>query len=274
VLRNSTMTLDEIITEYALMRSLSRGAAYLLRWSAASYSKHQGHDPTEVDLTEAAVSGWLASLTSAPATRAEHRTHLLTIWRFAARRGLCQPPGEVRRERPPEPQPVAWTPGEVSRLLAACDQMGADGDYLRVEIAAGYESGIRKSDLHGLRRDQIGEVVTGYRMSKTGFTHEPRLRPETVTRILARPGANPLACPWGPRKYRQLWARLRALAGVGDKGGLQQLRRTGATWVAVEHGVEAARMYLGHRSPEMVNRYLDRRHYRPRGWLPPRAGAS
>ena len=109
-------------------------------------------------------------------------------------------------------------------------------------------------------------------MSKTGFCHEPHLRPDTVAAILRRPGSHPLACPWGPRKYSRLWALVRQLAGVGDHGGLQQLRRTGATWVAVEHGVEAAREYLGHRSPEMVRCYLDRRHYQPRGWLPPRAG--
>jgi integrase len=267
-------TLDQIRADYQTVRPLSPGAAYLMRRTVALFAAWLGRGATADDLTDQIVSTWLESLesTHAAGTRAGHRVRIMCLWRFAARRGYCQPPGEVRRERPPEPQPVAWTPGEVARLVAACDQMGADGDYLRVEIAAGYESGIRKSDLHGLRREQISEVVTGYRMSKTGFTHEPRLRPETVTRILARPGSHPLACPWGPRKYRRLWARLRALAGVGDKGGLQQLRRTGATWVAVEHGVEAAREYLGHRSPEMVRCYLDRRHYRPRGWLPPRAG--
>lgn len=266
------MTLNEITHQYALMRSLSRGAAYLLRWSVASFARHLGHEATAADLTDTAVSEWLEGLVAAPATRAEHRTHLLSLWRFAARRGYCQPPGEVRRERPPEPQPEAWTPKEVGRLVAACDQLGPDGDYLRVEIAACYESGIRKTDLHGLRRDQIGETISGYRMSKTGFCHEPQLSPETVAAILARPGAYPLACPWGPRKYRRLWARLRDLAGVSGRGGCQRLRRTGATWVAVTAGLDAARQYLGHRSPEMVDHYIDRRYYRPRGVLPPRVG--
>lgn len=263
------MTLDEITNQYALIRSLSRGAAYLLRWSCQSFAAYLGHEPTTENLTDGVVSAWLAGLTGAPATRAEHRTHILSIWRFAARRGYCEPPGEVRRERPPEPQPDAWTPEEVGRLLAACERLGPEGDYLRVEIAAAYESGIRKSDLHGLRRDQIGETVTGYRMSKTGFCHEPQLSPATVAAILARPGEHPLACPWGPRKYRRLWARLRELAGVSGRGGCQRLRRTGATWVAVTQGLDAARSYLGHRSPEMVTHYVDRRYYRPRGVLPP-----
>lgn len=251
------------------MRSLSRGAAYLLRWSVGSFGLYLGREPTTADLDETVVSKWLESLTAAPATRAEHRTHLLTVWRYAARQGLCQPPGEIRRERIPEPQPEAWTLDEVGRLLAACGQIPEGGDYLRVEIQAAFESGIRKSDLHGLHRRQIGETVTGYRMSKTGFCHEPRLRPETVRAILSRSGDFPLACPWGPRKYRRLWALLRQLASVDGRGGVQRLRRTGATWVAVEHGIDAAREFLGHRSPEMVRHYVDRTIYRPRGWLPP-----
>lgn len=265
------MRLDEITDTYVLIRSLSRGAAYLLRWSVRSFGRYLGHDPTTADLTDSAVSAWLASLASksAPATRAEHRTHILSVWRFAARRGYCLPPVDVRRERAPEPQPEAWTVAEVRRLLAVCDQMGPDGDYLRIEISAAYESGIRKSDLHGLRRDQIGETISGYRMSKTAWPHEPRLRPETVVAILARAGDRPLACPWGPRKYRQLWARLRQLAGVDGRGGCQRLRRTGATWIAVHQGIDAARGYLGHRSAEMVRHYVDRRYYRPRGVLPP-----
>lgn len=269
---NTMTTLNKIADQHALIRSLSRGAAYLLRWSIASYAKHLGHEPTTADLREEPVSRWLAGLQAAPATRAEHRTHLLTIWRYAARQGLCQPPGEVRRERIPEPQPEAWTLDELGRLLAACDQMPEGGDYLRVEIQAAFESGIRKSDLHGLRREQIGETISGYRMSKTGFCHEPRLRPETVAAILARPGTHPLACPWGAKKYRRLWALLRGMAGVDGRGGCQRLRRTGATWVAVEHGMDAAREFLGHRTPQMVHHYVDRTIYRPRGWLPPMAG--
>jgi len=265
------MKLIEIADQYVLIRNLSRGAAYLMRWSVRSFGRHVGRAPTAADLTDGAVSAWLASLasTAAPATRAEHRTHLLSLWRFAARQGYCQPPGDIRRERAPEPQPEAWTVEDVGRLLAACDRLGADGDYLRTEISAAYESGIRKSDLHGLRRDQIGETISGYRMSKTAWPHEPRLRPETVAAILAREGTHPLACPWGPRKYRRLWARLRQLAGVEGRGGCQRLRRTGATWIAVRDGLDAARGYLGHRSQEMIRCYVDRRYYRPRGVLPP-----
>jgi len=266
------MLLSEILDQYVLIRSLSRGASYLLRWSVQGFAGYLGHQATTQDLDDATVSGWLESLDLAPATRAAHRTHLLSLWRFAARRGHCRAPGEVRRERAPEPQPDAWTPEQVRRLIAACQILGRDGEYLRVEILAAYESGIRKSDLHGLRRDQIGETISGYRMTKTGFCHEPQLSRGTVDAILRRAGAYPLACPWGPRKYRQLWARLRDLANVPGRGGCQQLRRTGATWVAVTQGLDAARSYLGHRSPAMVAHYIDRRYYQPRGILPPRVG--
>jgi integrase len=271
------MNLAQLAEDYALVRGLSLGAAYLLRWTVQQFSRHLGRGPAVDDLTDRVVSAWLAALESGgagPWTRNGHRTRLLCLWRFAARRGLCSGPGEVRREPAPDPQPVAWTPEQVGRLLDACGQMPADeGQYLRVLISAGYESGLRRGDLWGLHRDQIGPVIR-LRQSKTGRSHEPCLRPETVAAILARPGTHPLACPWGPRKYARVWARLRLLAGLDDRGGLQQLRRTGATWVAVEEGLDAAREFLGHRSPEMVNNYVDRRHYRPRGHLPPPVGAA
>ena len=270
------MDLAQLVKDYALARGLCRKAAGTMREAVRSFGLHLGRAARIGDLNDVAVSSWLVWLESRRAawTRCSHRTRLLCLWRFAARRGLCPGPGEVRREPAPDPQPVAWTPEQVGRLLDACGQMSADeGTYLRMLISAGYESGLRRGDLWGLHRDQIGPVII-LLQSKTGQSHEPCLRPETVAAILARPGTHPLACPWGPRKYARVWARLRLLAGLDDRGGLQQLRRNGATWVAVEEGLDAAREFLGHRSAEMVQHYVDRRHYRPRGHLPPPVGAA
>lgn len=112
----------DLADDYALARGLSRGGAYLVRWTVGRYAKHLGRPATTDDLTDHAVSGWLAAESGrmAPGTLAGHRTRLLCLWRLAARRGLVTGPGEVRRCRVPEPQPEAWTEGEVGRLLAAC----------------------------------------------------------------------------------------------------------------------------------------------------------
>lgn len=265
-------TLDQIVTDYALARPLSRGARYLMGRTAALYSAHLGRPATVADLTDDGVSAWIASHEEccSRSTLAGHRTRLLCLWRFAARRGHCVPPGDVRAARPPDPAPEAWTVDEVGRLLAACPRLGRDGEYLAALIAVAYESGLRRGDCQRLRRDQIGPVVR-IRQQKTGYTHEPRLRPETVARVLALPGEYPLACQWSSRRYTRAWRRLRRLAGLPDHGGCQQLRRSGATWVAVGEGLDAAAEFLGHRSPGMVRYYVDRRYYRPRGHLPPSA---
>lgn len=270
-------TLNELIAEYCTIRPLSKGAAYLLRRTVQLYGEFLEGQATVANLTDVDVSRWLESLESSASawTRCGHRTRLLSLWRFAARRKLVLPPGEVRREPAPDPQPEAWTVLEVNKLLAACDQLLPDeAAYFRPLVSACYESGLRRGDIRSLTRDQIQvSGVLRIRQHKTAKSHEPRLRPETAAAVLARPGKYPLACPWGTRKYSRLWSRLRTLAGLRS-GACQQLRRTGATWVAVEHGLDAAREFLGHRSPDMIAHYVDRSIYKPRGWLPPAISAA
>jgi integrase len=56
-------------------------------------------------------------------------------------------------------------------------------------------------------------------------------------------------------------------AGVRN-GCLQQIRRTGATLLAMTHP-EAVQRYLGHRTPTMVRHYVDESIARPQPFLPP-----
>ena len=70
-----------------------------------------------------------------------------------------------------------------------------------------------------------------------------------------------------PRGFYDVMESLCRLAGV-RRGALQQLRRTGATWIAVEGGVEAARDALGHATGDMWRAYVDRRIAAPKRRLP------
>lgn len=266
-------TLEELVSQYCVLRPMSRGAAYLLRRSVRLYGEWLGRVGTVNDLTDVSVSRWLSHLEGSASawTRAGHRTRMLSLWRFAARRMLCSGPGEIRREPAPEPQPEAWTLEQVDRLLAACEKLPDEArDYFRALILGCYESGLRLGDIRRVGRHQIRQdgTICGVRQHKTKHPHEPRFTPSTAAAVLALPGQFPLACPWGTRKYSAFWRQLRSLAGLSS-GACQQLRRTGATWVAVTHGLDAAREFLGHRSPEMVDHYVDRTIYKPRGWLPP-----
>jgi integrase len=263
------MNLSDVLDRYLATRRLSDGAAYQMRRTLCLFP-----GSTTADLTDTTVSAWLVGLEPLYAgwTLSGHRTRILCLWRFAARHGWAVGPGEVRRETPPPPMPTAWTVDEIGRLAAAA-ALVAHGDYWHALILAGYETGLRRSDLWGLRRDQIATTgLVALRQHKTGQPHEPLMRPETAAEVLALPGDYPLASPWGPRAFYQRFALIRLLAGVSSDGGLQQLRRTGATAVACAQGLDAARQFLGHRTAGMVNFYVDRSQYRPRGVLPPRLG--
>jgi integrase len=267
--------LAQIVQDYRTIRKLSPGAAYLLKRTAVLYGAYLGREAMASDLTDLSVSAWLEHLESicAPWTRAGHRTRILGLWRFAAKRLLCQPPGEVRRAPAPEPMPSAWSVDEVGRLVSACQWLNARAAaYFKALILAAYESGLRRSDLWGLSREQIASTgVIAVRMHKTSVPHVVSVRPETAAMILELAGPKPLACPYSSGRYGEYWARLCSMADVRH-GGCQQLRRTGATLIAAEHGEDAARAFLGHKSRDMLDHYIDRSVTQPRPWLPPWAG--
>lgn len=272
---NSTTQLDALARIYATIRPLSRGAVYQIDRTIRLFGEWLEHPGTTGDLEDLTVSEWLESLGNHYAgwTVAGHRTRLLCLWRFAARRKLCDPPGEVRRCPPPLPMPRAWTVAQVSDLLRAAESLGGiHGRYMHALIGAAYQTGLRRGDLFALDRGQIsasGEILV--RQRKTQVPHVVAVRPETAREILELPGEHPLKPPFGSKKYGQLWNEVRRRAGL-PSGACQQLRRTGATWVARQNGEDAARSFLGHRSPEMLAHYLDRSVTSQRPWLPPRAG--
>jgi integrase len=267
--------LKDLADEYATIRGLSSGAAYLVGRTVSILDAWLGRPAVIEDLDDVAISRWLAAIAPRYAewTVSGHRTRLLCLWRFAARRHLVAPPVEVRRCPPPAPMPEAWTVAEVSRLVEATDQLEpAAGRWFRALILAGYETGLRRADLFGLRRDQVQPDGILVRQHKTQQPHLAPLRPETAELILSLPGDNPLACPWGPKHYGQLWAKLRRLANV-PPGCCQRLRRTGATWIAATEGMDAASRWLGHATPGMVRHYVDLRFASTRPALPPKLTA-
>jgi integrase len=272
---NSTTRLDALAQIYWTVRPLSRGAKYQIDRTIRLFGEWLARPASTEDLEDLTVSEWLESLGADYAgwTVSGHRTRLLCLWRFAARRKLCEPPGEVRRCPPPLPMPRAWTVEQVGDLLRAAESLGGiQGRYLHALIRAAYETGLRRGDLFALERGQIspdGAILV--RQHKTMVPHVVAVRPETAAEILALPGDYPLKPPFGSKRYGRYWDEVRRRAGL-PSGACQQLRRTGATWVARENGEDAARSFLGHRSPEMLAHYLDRSVTQQRPYLPPRAG--
>lgn len=117
-----------------------------------------------------------------------------------------------------------------------------------------------------------GSIVM--RQHKTGIPHFPRIRPDTYVGIGALVGDRPLACPYKSQSDWYTFWKKNVITPAGVRhGALQQIRRTGATHLAIGHP-EAVQRYLGHRTPSMQRHYVDQSIATPQQHLPPDIGAA
>jgi integrase len=272
-----------LLQDYFLFRHLAGNSQAEMARVVRQFAAWLQRPASLGDLTDRVVSEWLVWLEGRFAARsvANHRTALLCLWRFAAQHHGVRPPGCVRRASRPEPCPVAWTLDELGRILERCKELrgyfrrtGASrAGYCTTLVRFCYESGLRRSDVWRVGRDQVradGTIVL--RQHKTGQAHWPRIRNATWLGWQRLPGAVPLACPYAnPTDFYHFWRdSVTGPAGV-RRGALQQLRRTGATYLAIEHR-EAVQRYLGHRTASMQRHYVDQSIAAPQQWLPPEVG--
>lgn len=71
-----------------------------------------------------------------PATGNRSRASLLSVWRDAARRGLCYPPRHVRKAKVDKRLPDAWSEEQVGRILAAARDCPWQWDRPKFGMAA------------------------------------------------------------------------------------------------------------------------------------------
>lgn len=271
-------------TEYALSRGLADSSAYQLLHSVRRFSSWLGRAATPADLTSGTVSEWIQNLEQHLARRtvAGHRINLLSLWHDLSAGGICEPPRRVRVVRRPEPLPVAWTQDELSRIVAQCERLSGKmpngverRTYALGLVLAAYDTGLRRSDLWALERRAIrpdGSISILQR--KTARPHQPRLRQRALELIASLPGDRPMACPYRCRSAFYRWWRRDIIKPAGVRhGALQQLRRTGATHLAIEHRSEVQR-YLGHASQDMQRFYIDESLASPITHLPPEIAMS
>jgi integrase len=150
--------------------------------------------------------------------------------------------------------------------------------YRSTLLRAGYETGLRRSDLFLLRADAVNdEGVVCVTMCKTGLVHIAQMRHETVLAfrkiqvLLEFHECDyrefPLHWPLSWAELYPILARIRKVAGVSP-GALQQLRRSGATACEVDQP-GAAMAYLGHTTAAMAAKhYIDRRQL-TKAYCPP-----
>lgn len=273
------MQLTNLLQQYVLFRAVAGNSEYQLLHSIRAFGNHLGHDAVLADLTDVSVSQFLqaAQVQFSQRSCANLRTNLLCLWRFASDHGLVAPPVRVRKVSRPEPCPIAWTLEELRRIVARTRNLrgvfpnGVSRPlYSEALTVFSYDSGLRRSDTWRVKREQIrpdGSIVL--RQHKTHYPHNPRIRQSTLELINRLPGDPPLRCPFkSTGDWYEFW-REEVIKPAGVRqGALQQIRRTGATWLALDHP-EAVQRYLGHRSPTMAKHYVDESIARPQQFLPP-----
>lgn len=182
----------------------------------------------------------------------------------------------LRKVKCPPPNPIAWEHSEIRTLVTeAADLTGGTKRcpyrlLMPAWILAGYSTALRRSDLLGLRHDQIRGQRACVRQKKTMwpivvYLDEPSLKAMAKLPVL------------GPRVFGDLISEVqivrvmrRLVKRCGLQGSSKWLRRSCATYDEIQ-GLDSSHR-LGHKSPQMKAYYVDQalkaRHFVPRPPVP------
>ncbi len=238
--------------------------------------------------------GHLAACKVAARSQARAASALRRFYRLQVREGRLQadPTARLRSPRVGRPLPGTLTEGEVERLLAAPRLDTPEGLRDRAMLELLYATGLRVSELTGLRRDQVSLARGVVRV--TGKGGRERLVPigEEALHWLRRylEEARPALVAGresehlfptrrsGAMTRQGFWQRIRRYAraaGIGRKVSPHTLRHAFATHL-LDHGADlrVVQLLLGHRDLSTTQIYthvararlaeLHRRHH-PRG---------
>lgn len=266
------MTLTDLLAHYVAHHDYGVSATYhhQLRISVSAIERHAGRSLQTSDLCDELLNSYVDWLRAErkPDTVRTRRGNLLILWRYAWREGIVeQPPRKIRRLRPIQRSPVAWTREEVLQLIStATEQVGTFWNtttrraaWWESLIRAAYDTALRLGDLRRISRDDVRERMLIVQ-SKTGRPVHVAIRPATVAAIDQTLADSPRELVW------QFWAsdetfychfrQLVKEAGIRP-GTMRWLRRTAATQVEmVSPG--AGTILLGHSARATTEQwYLD-----------------
>jgi len=269
------MTLQQFFNDFyrpLRLRGRSANTSRLYGCTIRSFQKWLRYEPTLDDLTDLTISRFLeyrASIRS-PYTAEKERTQLLSLWRFAADRGLlrerpCVPPAPL-----PERIPTAWTVEQLQGLMRAASATRGyvggvpAGVWYAALLSVLWETAERIGAILACQPgDFLAPVLTVRAEYRKGGRRDRvyRLSDETCRLVLKACG--PLHLFEWPQNHGYLWKKYKdvvARAGLGHdrKCGFHQLRRSAASHYAALGGDPVK--LLDHSSPRITQRwYLDRR---------------
>lgn len=220
---------------------------------------------------------WLREQDRSPNTVAAHYRVLRAVLTHARRNRLSP----IRVRQIPRPRrmstlPKAWTRKEWAALIAATSRLtGHVGPWPRAAwfeaiIRVVYGTGWRISDIMVITMDSVSLdnawiVAPESKHPRERFARVSSKCVESIRRILGP--RDLLFGDWPADRWGRQWpilndalAELIELAGVRDIGRWHAIRKTAATLVFEEQGLEAARRFLGHGGYSVtIGHYIDPR---------------
>lgn len=253
--------------------SLRPSSADQLRYTVNALEKFAGSSVAVSQLTEDLLCKWLRTRPST-ATAHRDRRNILTLLRFAKKRGAIADLPDIPAIRLPKTNPRAWTLEELGFLLAAAHRR--EGYMRDLPIRQSwwyqaltlfvYETSWRISSVLTTRCEDLYLdrqcVLVRSDGDKTHTDQVTRIS-QQLCDLLARGGIKDrelvFPYPWAKRK---LWLDLRDLLRSaslpeGRSCGFHRLRKTHATQAVILSGWDRAQRDLGHASQQMTRRYVD-----------------
>lgn len=262
--------LAELLVEYELQREITTEYVRHIRSSVRRFSTWLGHQATVADFQDRTVNQFLLEYQRrgrAAHTRKNLRNDLLSLWRSAARLGLCAPPQMVRTVYLEPIVPEAWTQAEVWKLIDALPRAVPSKfrtlDEIRVRyfeslIRVAWDTGLRRKNLHSLKWSQVREsgIVV---QNKTRRLVPIYVRPSTLESIDKLKRNRECCWPlWGADDtFRQTFAKIVRIAGI-PPGPWKKIRKSAGS-AAEQQYSGRGHEFLGNTRKVFEFYYLDRR---------------
>lgn len=273
-----SLALSELLEQFILNHEegLSKSTiACFYRPAISDFSRFLGHPAEALDLRKENVNQWIQTKIDsqcASATIKTRRNAIMALWRWAYENDIVtEEPKRIRKVRLSYAGVDAWTPEEITRLVATAIEgkdsyLGTTGLvhslFFGSLVSAGYDTALRLGDLLALRRDMIQvKNRCGYIRvveSKTGKVKSARLYPHTMRLIDQlwdlKPDREKIWPLWCRREqFYRSFNTLVKRAGI-RKGTFRWLRRASITQVElIQPGWGT--IHAGHSDPIITKRH-------------------
>jgi integrase len=189
------MLLTDFHRDFCSRKQIDESTARNYRKHVRTLCEFAGTNLRLCDLNSHLVDRWLAGKLREGAssyTVVGYRSSIRSIWNDAFKLRLIERPPDLMRVRRPDLLVKTWTAEDVASLAAEARNVAGffenisipRGVYLATAIAATWYAGIRRKDLHLIRREQIRKDGTfALVQHKTGKRHVGRIPPEVLAEI-------------------------------------------------------------------------------------------